>query len=252
MSQLLLLNPRRRRRMPPGLRRYWAAKRRGRASNPRRRTTRRYRARASNPRRRRMRMRMSNPRRSRRSARRFYRNPRSRGGGSFTPGQGSVFSHYVMPAAIGGIGAIAFDIAWAYAMPKLPAALQSGWVGTVVEAAAIWLVVAGIRKHAPRQYRMASAAAAGAVTVLAYNALKGVAQQVLPAGTPGLSGYMPSNRYPLGSMGRIGAYQVRPLGDYYSPAAVVQSPVPRQFGALQPHLSAGGGNFTPDYGNDGM
>jgi hypothetical protein len=249
MSQVLLLNPRRRRRMPPGLRRYWAAKRRGRASNPRRR---RHRARASNPRRRSRRRAffMSNPRRrSRRShARRYYRNPRSRGGGSFTPGQGSVGAHYIIPALIGGIGAVAFDVAWGYGQQYVPASLQSGWVGTIVEAAAIWLVLAGVRKYAPRHFRTASAAGAGAATVLAYNALKGIAQQVLPSGTPGLSGYMPSNRYPLG---RIGAYQVRPLGDYYSPAAVVQSPVPRQFGALQPHIASGGGNFTPQF-DDGM
>lgn len=254
MSPILLLNPRRkksRRRMPAGLRKYWAGRSRRRASNPRRR---RARARASNPRRRRARTVVyANPmrrRRRRHSARRRYSNPRRRVNFASTPGRGSIVSGYIIPAAVGAVGAIAFDVAWGYAQPYLPSSLQSGWVGTVVELAGIWAVLFGIRKWAPRQYRTASAAASGAATVVAYNALKGVAQQVLPSGTPGLSGYMPAARYPLSGFRGLGAYQrqsLRGLGDLYSPAAVVQSPVPQQFGG-----GSDGGTITPSWQNDGM
>lgn len=259
MSPILLLNPRTksRRRMPSALRKYWASRRRTRASNPRRRR----RARASNPRRRRAARTVifANPRRSRprRHHARRYSNPRRRTqrGFSSTPGRGSIVSGYIVPAAVGALGAIAFDVAWGYGMTYLPASLQSGWVGTVVELAAIWLVVAGVRRYAPRSYRTASAAASGAATVVAYNALKGVAQQVLPSGTPGLSGYMPAARYPLGGLRGLGAYQrssLRGLNDLYSPAAVVQSPVPQQFGGYQPHQGGGSGTITPEWQNDGM
>jgi hypothetical protein len=260
MSPILLLNPRKksRRRMPSGLRKYWASRRR--ASNPRRRRHARSRVRASNPRRRRARARTvvyANPRRRRRrSHARRYSNPRRRQRGfASTPGRGSIIGNYVLPAAVGAVGAIGFDIAWGYAQPYLPSALQSGWVGTVVELAGIWAVLFGIKRYAPRSYRVASAAATGAATIVAYNALKGVAQQVLPSSTPGLSGYMPAARYPLGGLRGLGAYQrnsLRGLGDLYSPAAIVQSPVPQQFGGYQPHSGGGGGTITPDYLNDGM
>jgi hypothetical protein len=245
MQPVLFLNPRTRRR-----RRFYANRRRAhrRRANPRRSHRRHtYRARARNPRRRRRHlfrnMRRRYRARARNPRRRRYRNPRS---GGFTPGRGSVFSNYVVPATIGAVGAVGFDIAWGYVSPQLPATFQSGWASTIVELGAIWLLLEGVRRMSPRNYGTAAKAAAGAATVVAYKAVQGVAAQMLPSTTPGLSGYMPGMRYSLGALGRTRApRRLRGLGDVYSPAAVIQQPPVRQFGQLGAYMGTGGVTVIP-------
>lgn len=162
--------------------------------------------------------------------RRFRRNPREGGGRQ----ENDLFGGYVIPGVIGAVGAIAFDVFWGYVEPQLPSEMQTGWVATVAELAALWVAVKALDSAEPRWQRRTHAAALGAATVIAYNALEGVAAQVLPAGTPGLSGYMPGNRYQLGGLGRnvgrrgMHGYMPRTfagnLGDLqYSPAATLQA-----------------------------
>jgi hypothetical protein len=230
-EQILLLNPRhkRRRRMPAGLARYWASRRRG--HNPRRHHRRHhYRHRASNPRR-------HYRRHVRRHHYRRHRNPRDGIGGD-------IFGSYVVPGVIGAAGAIGFDILWGYVEPQLPASFQTGWVATLAELVTLWFAIKAADSMSPRNRQTIHRAGLGAATVIAYNALEGLAAQYLPAGTPGLSGYMPAARYQLGGMGRVvggrrmAGYMPRTFSGglaglqdmYYSPAAVVQANPPEQFG----------------------
>jgi hypothetical protein len=227
---ILILNPRRRRnrrRMPAGLRRYWASRRR--AANPRR-----HRRRHRNVHHRRHYARRRNPRRH------YHRrrNPSITGTGR------DIFGDYVVPGTLGALGAIGFDVLWGYVEPQLPASFQNGWVATIAELVTLWFAVKAADSMAPRYRRTIHSAGLGAATVIAYNALEGVAAQYLPAGTPGLSGYIPSARFSLGRVvgpgmmgNRMQGYMPRQfsgLGDlrYLSPAAVVQSNPPQQFGEV--------------------
>src|ERR1700761_832303 len=136
-ESLILINPRRRapkrrrrnpsarraRRMPAGLRRYWASRRGTRLANPRRRTRRRnpivrsYRRRAS------ARIRRRNPRRG--AFRRTYRRLRNPRGD---------FMHTITSGLIGAGGALLLNVAYGYVNPYLPASLQTGLVQTAVLA----------------------------------------------------------------------------------------------------------------------
>jgi hypothetical protein len=240
MQPILVLNPRRRRhkrRMPAGLRRYWASRRR--SQNPRRRRRHHVRARARNPR------------------RRYYRGRRAhRGYRRRNPSGGSdrdIFSSYLIPGVMGAVGAIGFDVLWGYVEPQLPASFQNGWVATVAELVTLWFAIKAADSMAPRYRQTIHRAGLGAATVIAYNALEGVAAQYLPAGTPGLSGYMPATRFnlsglsgPMGRVvgpGRMAGYMPRTISGlrglddlttYLSPAAVVQNGPPQQFGAYEP------------------
>jgi hypothetical protein len=229
---ILILNPRRhRRRMPAGLRRYWAARRH---KNPRRHH---HRARRRNYRRHHHRAhRRTNPRRRHHYARR--RNP-----GIGSTGR-DIFGDYLVPGTIGALGAIGFDVLWGYVEPQLPASFQNGWVATIAELVTLWFAVKAADSMAPKYRQTIHRAGLGAATVIAYNALEGVAAQYLPAGTPGLSGYIPSSRFSLGRVtgpgmmgNRMHGYMPRQfagLGDlgYLSPAAVVQAGPPQQFGEV--------------------
>lgn len=281
-EQILLLNPRhkkrrrrtnsrrrsRKGRMPAGLRRYWASRRgtnprrrRRRHSNRRRvmRVGRHYRARATNPRRRRRHNR-------RRVARRVYARARRYGRRAFASITGrGIVGQYLVPAGLGGVGALGLDIAWGYAAPHMPAQLQTGWLSLAAKSA---LVIGGVMlvgKFLPRFRQKVQVAGVGAITVLAANAIKGAAQGILPATTPGLSGYIDYQSYALpGARAGMHGYMPRTLGsleDLYSPAAVIQpagTPVPRQFGgfagyvAVQPHVMGSGGLMGYEWSNDGM
>jgi hypothetical protein len=265
-EQILLLNPRprkrrrykhnraRRRRMPAALRRYWASKRRG-SSHNRRRPRRRY---AHNRRRfaKRARRRSYAHNRIRYRARRYKHNRRS-----FGMPRGIV-GGYVTPAVVGALGGIGLDVIWGYLSPRLPAQLQSGWVGAAAKSAtAIGLAVAGGR-FVPRMRRQFHVAGLGAVTIIAATAIKGALQGMAP-NVPGLSGYIDYQSYALPGA-RLHGYMPRAgtLGGLddamYSPAAVIQppgTPVPRQFGgyiAVQPHMYGSGGFSGYDWTNDGM
>lgn len=276
-EQILLLNPRRkhkrrsnrrrrrsgRGRMPAGLARYWASRR---GTNPRRRRRRRSHARRTNPRRvmrvgrhYRTHARRRNPRRH--HARRRRSNPRF---ALKSVGRG-VVGGYIIPAAVGGLGGLVLDVAWGYIAPKVPLSFQSGYAGLAAKLGVVLAAAYAMNRFVPKFRTQTHRAAVGAATVLAYGAIKGAAQSVLPATTPGLHGYIDYQSYALPGAGRLAGYMPRTLGsleDLYSPAAVIQPPgvaVPRQFGALsgyvavQPHVSGGnGGLMGYDWSSDGM
>lgn len=270
-EQILLLNPRRRRKtnrrykyrrnrrsaprarrrnrrrrgLPAGLRRYMASRRR----NPRRYKYRRNRRAAP-----RARARRRNPRRFHHRARR--RNPRFNIG---SMGRG-VVGQYVMPALIGGAGGFGVDWVWGKFSPRLPPSLQAGWVGAAVKSAVAITLATVAGRFLPKYRRQIHMAGVGAVTIIAGKAITGAA---MSAGVSGLSGYMDYQSYALPGM-RMHGYIPNTLGsleDLYSPAAVIQpagTAVPRQFGGLggyiaaQPHLGGGGGFMGYDWQNDGM
>jgi hypothetical protein len=235
MEHMLILNPyggRRRKnprkhRMPAGLARYWAKHRHHR--NPRRR---RHHHRAHARR---------NPRR--RHYQHHYRH-RRRNPSGLTPGSRDIFGEYLVPGTIGAAGAIGFDVLWGYVEPQLPPSFQNGWVATLAELVTLWFAIKAADSMAPRYRHTIHRAGLGAATVIAYNALEGLAQQYLPAGTPGLSGYIPAQRYSLGrvvgpGMGGLRGYMPRTFSgnglaglEYLSPAAVVQANTPQQFGEV--------------------
>lgn len=270
-EQILLLNPRphrrrkNRRRMPAALRRYWAQRRR--SINPRRRRRRKHHARAINRRtHRRMHPRRINPR-VRRSARSFRRLARRRLSAGKRYG-GRILGAYVIPGAVGATGALALDVIWGYASPHLPTQLQAGWAALAAKLGVVVGAAYLVRRFRPGLTAKVNVAAVGAATVAMYGALKGVAQSILPASIPGLSGYMDYQSYALPGT-RMHGYMPRAglgdLGDFFSPAAVIQpqgTPVPRQFGGyiaaqpmagyMQPHMMGSGGLMGYDWQNDGM
>lgn len=217
-EQILLMNPRKG-RMPAGLARYWASKRRGRKSTRRRRKSVR-RARASNPRRRVRvhRRRVHAHRRHRRSnpiyARRRRRNPRLSLGGL----KHSVMG-VVIPGAIGAAGAVGLEVAWAYGSGYLPEQLKTGWGATGAKIGLALLLGYGASKVLPK--RTVATAVVGAVTVIAANALRDVAKNVLPD-VKGLGGYADYVDYSLMQDRNVGAYMPARLG-FYNPAPLVDT-----------------------------
>lgn len=267
-EQILLLNPRRKRRrkgrkgLPAGLRR-WMAIHRRHATNPRRRH-RRHARKANRARRIRYMPVLTNrrrrARRSYRVHRRYARNPRRHGGMRFS-GLGMI-KQYVMPAVIGGVGTLALDVVYGYVSPYLPANLQAGWFGVLTKLGVILGAGYAVGRFAPRLRHQAQVATLGATTVLAYGAIKQAVATMMPAGTtiPGLSGfgaYQDFQRLPVRA--GMGAYMPRPagmgaympprqLGDYYSPAAVIGAGPAQAFNGLGGNAGLAG--F--DYMNDGM
>ncbi len=184
MAELLLVNPRRRRRAAP--------KRR----TTRRRTTRA--AAAPAPRRRR---RTSRVRAAAGSVRRRVRRTRSR-----INRRGGFVRGTMMPAAVGGMGALGVDILLGF-LP-LPAAIQTGAMRPVVRiAAAIGL---GMIASKVANRKLGEQVTAGALTVVLYDTIKGGVRSVMPE-LPGLSGY-PSLSYVNAAL---------PMGEYVANAPVV-------------------------------
>lgn len=233
MPEVLVLNPRRRRnrlgRFVKGARRVNARKRRRRnpiaalAANPRRRR-RRHRnpiALAANPRRRKSRRRnpialAANPRRRRRrnpraSRRRYRRNPSAMGSiKSMLSVRG--LTNTLMPAAIGGAGALGVDILLTY----IPTASLPEFFNTTAGKFALRVIGAiGLGALAgmvvPR--RTAGLITAGALTVTAYGAIKDVVAQNFPQ----LQGVGPNADYSDLNLGyispapRLGAYMQRSI-----------------------------------------
>jgi hypothetical protein len=194
MSQLLLLNPRKRRRKLTAKQRKYFGKRTKRARRVSVKVSRPHRSRrravitvAANPRRRRSRRRMTiNPRR------RSYRsNPSPRLSVRGIGGQ-------VQSAAVGAVGATVVDVAMGYVGPMLPAALVGPNVYPVVKGAAAILIgaaaqMAGLGKWAGRMTE-------GSLTVT----LHGVIRSFLPAGVA--LGYVNSGYVPRRGMNGMGAY----------------------------------------------
>lgn len=211
MESLFIVNPRRKKRkgrMPAGLRRYWASRRRGGAVKRRRKR----RAVMANPRRRRSRSRAvvihrkrrSNPRRAHHKRRRranpvfFHRRKRRRHHNPFsTSGLMSVLK----PAGIGAAGAIATSIAYGYLSPQLPASLTTGYLPTLVKAAAaigLGMLVGKFMSRQDGQY-----ATIGGLTVVLVGAVTPLITSAAPT-LPGLSG--------LAGYGDYVPY--RPMGAY--------------------------------------
>jgi hypothetical protein len=215
MSQLLLINPRRKRRH---------SKRRARARNPKRRhvarsvtrRTYRRRARAVNPRRRRHHVaRFRNPVRRRRVSR--------RGGRGFSV-KGLTSS--IMPAAVGAVGAVGLDVAYGYLGGFLPASVS----GNVYLSAAVKLAGAyglGVLAGKVMGQEKGRAVTLGAMTVVSYGIIKSLVAQFAP-NVPGLHGY------PDGFQG-MGAYMPNLSG--YNPAPLLKGPAPSALGA---YMNMGG------------
>lgn len=219
-EQILLLNPRRksrRGRMPAGLARYWASKRRRRLSNPRRH---RLRARRRNPRRhhvrsyteRRGRRRIyvrghaSNPRRYRRR----QRNPRGE--------IGTMLQDYIVPAGIGAASAVVLNIGWGYLAPNLPASVQTGMGALAAQAGVVVVAGAVLSRAMPSSSRNITAGVVGALTVVAYSALSS-----LLSGTSFAMGDYRHYR-------RMGAYMAMPGAG----ARLLPSPAPARAAVGQP------------------
>jgi hypothetical protein len=278
-EQILLLNPRTRRRrknrMPAALARYWARRRgrsyRARSHNPHRRRRRRHNRRYV-ARRRGHHYRAHNRRhyhRRRRSNRRRHRNPSVRG---LLGRGGGIVKTYATPVILGAVGGAALNFAWGYVSPKLPANLQAGWVGVATKSAVAIGLAMLVGRFVPRYRQQAQLAGLGAVILTAGPPIIGL----IGSTVPGLSGYIDYQSYSL-PMSRSGMHGYMPRGpglgglgdDLYSPAAVIQppgTPVPRQFGgyiatqpntlngymAAQPHVMGSGGLMGYDWQNDGM
>lgn len=232
-AEIVVLNPRRRRvrrkrrasgrrrkgRMPAALRRYWASRRAGKASGTKRR-------------RRRSRAVIAAPRRRRRVFRGGFRMRRRRRNPRFSLAGFSSRSIMAaaVPAAIGAGGALLLDVGMAYA--PLPESLRSGWLNTLAKVAGAVVIGFGVGAVAGR--KNGAIATGGALTVIAYNALRDVARGAVGDKVKGLSGLADFTDYTAGELGayqnggmpQLGAYQPgsfpQPEGlGYTSPAAFV-------------------------------
>jgi hypothetical protein len=185
-AQLLLINPKRRRKA----KRARSHRRRKVARNPARR---RHRARrvARNPRRRHV---ARNPIRRRRH---IARNPHRRRRIRRNPFSSRGITSALIPAGIGAMGAVGLDVLMGYAAAYLPASLTSNvYVATATKTAGAfglgWLASKAMGRE------KAKLITAGALTVIAYQFVKGIIHEAAPS-LPGLAG------------GDFGAYQ---LGAY--------------------------------------
>lgn len=208
LSELLLVNPRHKKRRK-------AAKSRRHVRHVAKRAKRRSRRRAvgytigSSP----VRRRKLNPRRRRhhvaRRRHRYARNPR------FSIGS---LKTMVMPAITGAVGAVVLDIGLTYV--PLPASLQTGWGKTAVQAAGA--VALGMLASKFLGRSKGAAVGLGALTIVSYGVVKNLAHQFLPS-VPGLSG-------DYADMG-VGAYM--PNMGWVNPAAT-----------LGAYMSSGGGGLS--------
>jgi hypothetical protein len=211
--------------------------------NPMAKKHRKYRSKGHKHHARRARSRVSNPHRRRRRASNPLKLP-SMGG----------LEQQLVPALIGGGGAIGVDVGLAYLSPYLPGFLQSGWgriAAQVLGAVGIGFIAG---KVAGRE--TGKAALAGALTITAYSALRQTLAPTLGTSVKGLSGladfsdyspasnwsggyavgsnlsaYMPAGAYmktgPGMGMGRLG---------YMNPGSFLQ----KQMGAYMPTSGFGG------------
>lgn len=208
MESLFIVNPRRKKRkgrMPAGLRKFWAARRRqknpkrrrARAANPRRRHKRL--AVMANPRRRHRRVRAANPRRRKRRANPvFFHRRRKRRSNPFSTN--SLMS-VLKPAGIGAAGAIAMSIAYGYLSPSLPASLTTGYLPTIVKGAAavgLGMLIGKFMSRQDGQY-----ATIGGLTVVLVGAITPLITSAAPT-IPGLSGLAGYGDYQ--PVRRLGAY----------------------------------------------
>lgn len=217
MAELMLVNPRRKRRA--GRRRKMTAKQL-RYFGPRRARRRRRRAPAllAAPVRRRRSRRVtrrravSTVRHRRRRVTRLRRNPSRAirfGGRSFSIR--GFLNNSLIPAGVGAAGALGVDIAMAYVTPMLPASLQTGMLRPVVRIAGA--IGVGMAVSAVMGKRHGEEATAGALVVTLYDLLKGYAKANLPM--------IPLSDYDMGWVSPalqagMGAYVGDGMGAYVS------------------------------------
>lgn len=173
MAELLLVNPRKRRKT--------------RASNPRKRR----RARTSNPRRRRHVARRANPRRRRHVARRanpHYRR-RHRRNPSFR-GISSGIAPTLKAGAIGAAGALGLDLLWGYGAKYLPASLATGMAASAAKL--LGSVLIGVIGNKLLRGK-GQAMAVGAATVAIHEIAKAQLASAMPSLPLGL--YTPMGAY---------------------------------------------------------
>ncbi|MDE2020668.1 MAG: hypothetical protein KGJ13_10065 [Patescibacteria group bacterium] len=198
MSELMLVNPRRRarkatrrrtrvRRHMTALQRKYFGPRRARRHHRRRRVE----TLAVNPRRRHSR------RRHHRRISHLRRNPRR----VFGSTRGFINSTLV-PAGVGALGALGVDLVIGYGTPYMPASLQSGMMLNAVKIAGAvgvgWIagMIAG--------KKFGEEAMAGAITVTLYDIVKGYAKSAMP--TLPLSGYSMGWVSPAPQLSNMGMY----------------------------------------------
>lgn len=202
MAQVMLINPRRKRRAKK------TAKRRAVRRNPRTsyKTRRRWSTKAR-PRRRSVTMRV-NPRRR---SRRMRRNPRS-----LTSVKGFL-NGTLIPGSVGALGALGLDVALGF-LP-LPAVMQSGIFKPVVRLGGAMVLGMVASKIANR--KIGEQVAAGATIVVLYDMFKGFAQTALPAlPLSGIAGYPNLEYYSAGMP--VGEYVSRPMVTQQAANGVVQ------------------------------
>jgi hypothetical protein len=263
MEPVFVINPKHKRkgRMPAGLRRYWASRRRAknpkrhRARNPKHRrqrvmgirrnpvvkSYRRRKARHHNPHYAKRRRR-ANPVFLRRSRRKRHHNPFSVSG----------LKGVLLPAAYGAGGALLMNVAYGYLAPQLPATLTTGYLPMLVKGAAAVGLGMLIGKFMSRQDGMY--ATVGGLTVVLLGAVTPMLQSAVPT-LPGLSGlagygdYIPHR--PMGayapSLQRAQTSRLGRLG-FISPAPRVGMGAYMGRGAAGGDLSGSGFNGL----NDGM
>lgn len=159
MAELMLINPSRRRgkrrpKMSKKQRRYFG-KRASKRSNTRPRVTLRRRKRATY---------MSNPRK------RYRRNPAS----GFRPM--SFINQTLMPAAIGGAGALGLDLLMGFI--PLPAAMKTGPMRPIIRI--VGAIGIGMIAGMVTNKRLGEQVGAGAMTVVLYDTLKGFMRTAMP------------------------------------------------------------------------
>ncbi len=119
----------------------------------------------------------------------------------------------IMPAAIGAVGAMALDVGMAYTAGYLPDALKSGWGKTLVQlAGALALGYLGARIPGVGR-RNAQIATLGALTIVAYNAIRPLAADAIGSKVKGLNGLAD-----FGDYDGMGAYMNPRLGAYMNAA----------------------------------
>jgi hypothetical protein len=232
MSELLLVNPKRRksrgkRRMSALQAQYFgprAKRRRSKrrvtrlASNPKRRHKRRSAVVAAPVHRRRR-------SHSRRRVTRLRRNP-MRGFGGFSVKR--FLNDTLIPAGVGAAGALAVDVALGYTAAYIPVSLQTGIMHTGVKLAAA--VGIGMVAGASMGKKFGEEAMAGAITVTLYDLLKSQVKSIMPTlplsgynmgwvspgmQIGGLGTYVGSDRAYNGQMSGLGYYVGETDADYY-------------------------------------
>lgn len=205
MSQLMLVNPKRRKRrkMTAKQKQYFGKRRSASPARRKRRSHTTSVAGFANPKRRRVRRRVSV---------RARRNPRSAvAGGKLSFRQitsGRAIKDIMLPAAIGGAGALALDVIWG--LLPIPTQFKTGPFAPVVKA--IGVLGIGALASGPLPDRLVKPAVFASLTIMAYSFAKATLQQAMP-------------NVPLGAYidGGMGAYISGADMGYISPGQVYPS-----------------------------